>query len=67
METKTKSVRSQINGLEVGSSVDFPLGRYDYVVSCRSRLCLASKKVLYSKIDVERDVVTITRDKDKTE
>lgn len=67
MTTKEKSVRAQINDLEIGASVDFPLARYDYVVSCRTRLQTTTVKQFASKIDKERGVVSITRDKDKPE
>ena len=67
MATKEKSVRAQMNDLEVGASVEFPLGRYDYIVSCRTRLQTTTKKQFSSKIDKERGVVSITRDEDKPE
>lgn len=65
METNTKSVRAQINELEINASVDFPLERYDYIVSCRTRLQTTTVKTFSSKIDKDAQVVTITRDEDK--
>ena len=56
-----------MNELEIGGAADFPLARYDYVVSCRTRLQTTTNKTFTSKIDNERDVVTITRGEDKPE
>lgn len=67
MENKTKSVRAQINDLEVGGWVDLPLANYDYVVSCRTRLQTTTKKQFSSKIMKDDGVVRITRDEDKPE
>lgn len=65
MATKEKSVRARINELEVGQAAEFPLVRYDYVVSCRTRLQTTTGKQFTSRIDKDRDVVVITRDNDK--
>lgn len=64
MAKQNKSIRAQINNLEVGASVAFPLERYDYVVSCRTRLQVTTGKLFASKMDSENKVVTITREKD---
>lgn len=64
MAKKEIPVRAQINALAVGGSVDFPLERYDYVVSCRSRLQTTTVKRFSSKINKDRGEVTITRDED---
>lgn len=64
MKDKEKSVRAQINDLEIGASVDFPLARYEYVVSCRTKLGFTTGKAFESKTDRERGVVTITRIED---
>lgn len=63
--TKTISVRAQINGLSVGTEVRFPLERYDYVVSCRTRLQMTTGKRFSSRIDNEAGEVVITRDADE--
>lgn len=63
--TKEKSVRAQINGLTVGTEVRFPLERYDYVVSCRTRLQMTTGKRFSSRIDNEAGEVVITRDADQ--
>jgi len=60
-----KSVRAEINELEIGASVAFPIARYDYVVSCRTRLQQTTGKQFSSKID--GDFVRITRNNDKPE
>lgn len=66
METNTKSVRAQINDLEIGASANFPIERYDYVVSCKTRLQTTTVvKRFSSKMDTEAQVVTITRNDDK--
>lgn len=61
---KEKSVRAQINDLEVGQAAEFPLSRYDYIVSCRTRLQTTTGKQFTSKIDKDRGTVGITRDED---
>lgn len=63
--TKEKSVRAQINGLQIGAEARFPLGRYDYVVSCRTRLQMTTGKRFSSRIDNEAGEVVITRDADQ--
>ena len=55
------NVRETINELEVGSSTSFPLGRYDYIVSCRTRLQTTTQKRFSSEIDREKGVVKIIR------
>ena len=67
METQVKSVRAIINSLAVGDSENFPLDRYEYVVSCRTRLSTTTVKQFTSKIDREAQVVIITRLDDKPE
>ena len=64
MAKQSKSVRAQINDLEVGASVAFPLERYDYVVSCRTRLQITTGKSFTSRMDSDNKVVVITREKD---
>lgn len=64
MAKQNKSVRAQINDLEVGASAAFPLERYDYVVSCRTRLQVTTGKLFTSKMDSDNKVVVITREKD---
>lgn len=61
---KEKSVRAQINELQIGGAADFPLTRYDYVVSCRTRLQMTTDKRFTSEIKRETSVVTITRIED---
>lgn len=61
MAVNPKSVRGQINGLEVGARIEFDLARYDYVVSCRTRLQTTTGKRFSSRTDKERGVVIITR------
>lgn len=55
------NVRETINELEVGASTAFPLRRYDYIVSCRTRLQTMTEKRFSSEIDREKGVVKITR------
>ena len=61
MAVNPKSVRARINGLEIGQAVEFPLERYDYVVSCRTRLQTTTGKRFSSRTDKARGVVIITR------
>lgn len=61
MAKQSKSVRATINDLEVGASAAFPLARYEYVVSCRTKLALATGKVYTSRTDREKNEVVITR------
>lgn len=61
---KTKSVRAKINDLEIGQSVKFPAERYDYIVSCRTRLQITTGKKFSSRLDTTRGQVIITRDND---
>lgn len=63
--TKEKSVRAQINGLAIGAEARFPLARYDYVVSCRTRLQMTTGKRFSSSIDNEAGEVVITRNADE--
>lgn len=67
MAKTDKSVRALIDDLEVGASVNFPLERYEYVVSCRSRVQLVGRKRFKSTTDKEAGVVVITRTEDKPE
>lgn len=64
MET-SKSVRAQINDLEIGGAVTFPITRYDYVVSCKARLQTVTEKRFSSTQDKPNGVVIITRQNDK--
>lgn len=57
------NVRETINDLKVGTSTTFPLRRYDYIVSCRTRLQTMTNKKFSSEIDREKGVVKITRTK----
>lgn len=61
MAVNPKSVRARINGLEIGQAVEFPLERYDYVVSCRTRLQTTTGKRFSSRTDKGDGVVIITR------
>lgn len=61
MAVNPKSVRARINGLEVGANIEFGLDRYDYVVSCRTRLQTTTGKRFSSRTDKVRGVVIITR------
>lgn len=60
MKTKEKSVRAQINELEVGDAVGFPVTRLDYVLSCRTRLQQTTGKKFSSRVD--DNTVFITRE-----
>jgi hypothetical protein len=57
------NVRERINSLDIGASTYFPLARYDYIVSCRTRLQTTTPKRFSSEIDRERGVVKIIRTK----
>lgn len=57
-------LRSQINDLEIGDAVGFPIDRIDYVLSCRTRLQQTTGKKFSSRIDGE--TVFITREKENT-
>ena len=61
MAVNPKSVRARINGLEIGQAVEFPLERYDYVVSCRTRLQTTTGKRFSSRTNKCDGVVIITR------
>lgn len=65
--TKEKSVRAQINELDYFEEARFPLSRYDYVVSCRTRLQTTTGKRFTSKIDYEANEVIITRIEDQAD
>jgi hypothetical protein len=58
---KPKSVRARINELEISQAVEFPLERYDYIVSCRTRLQTTTGKRFSSRTDKTRGVVVIFR------
>ena len=64
MKTKEISVRAQINDLEVGDAVGFPISRLDYILSCRTRLQNTTGKKFSSRIDGE--TVFITRELEVT-
>jgi|GEM_PF-5318909 hypothetical protein len=55
------NVRESINDLDVGASTSFPLERYDYIVSCRTRLQTTTQKRFSSEIDRDNGVVKIIR------
>lgn len=65
MATKEKNVRAQINGLKVGEAARFPLTRYDYVLSCRTRLQKTTGKRFSSTTDNDAREVVITREADQ--
>lgn len=67
MTKEIKSVRAILDELEIGGEARFPLSRYDYVVSCRSRFQLSCVKRFKSNIDKEAGEVIITRSNDKPE
>lgn len=35
---ENEKVRGQINDMQLGDTLTFPVSRYDYIASCRSRL-----------------------------
>lgn len=67
MNKKTISIRSRINELEIGSTANFPLARYNYIVSCKYRLSLDTGKNFSSTINRKKDVVSVTRLQDNAE
>ena len=54
------NVRKVMNDLKIGESADFPIERYDYVLSCRNRLQKSEGKRLSSSTE-KAGFVTITR------
>lgn len=60
-----QNVRQEILCLEVGEWARFPLFRYDYVLSCRTRLAKKLNRVYSSS--TENGEVVITRMEDKHE
>ena len=66
METETKqNVRGEIDALEIGADADFPIGRYEYVLSCRTKLSKATGKTFKSGTfinDKDEMRVKITRE-----
>lgn len=51
METQqqTQNVRAEIIALEVGDKADFPILRYEYVLSCRTKLAKALGRTFDSR------------------
>lgn len=51
METQqtTQNVRAEIIALEVGAEADFPILRYEYVLSCRTKLAKALSRTFDSR------------------
>lgn len=62
----TVNVRKEMNALKVGEAADFPIERYDYVLSCRTRLQTISGVKRFSSSTEKAGFVTITRLEDKT-
>lgn len=58
---KEENVRATMKALEVKQFHDFALERYDYVVSCRTRLQNATGRTLTSEILRDIKKVRITR------
>lgn len=56
-----QNVSASIRALDVGDVADFPLNRYNYVVSCRSRVALSKGTAYTSEINRDNDTVRITR------
>lgn len=65
METQqTQNVRAEINALEVGDVAMFPIARYEYVLSCRTKLAKATGRAFKStsvSLDKTKDSVFIKR------
>jgi len=55
------NIRAQINALEIGHVASFPLDRYEYVLSCRTRLQTSTGKKFSSKKNKKTGLVQITR------
>lgn len=62
---KVINVRKDMLALEVGQSADFPIERYDYVLSCRTRLQTTTGVRRFSSSTEKVGFVTITRLEDK--
>lgn len=67
MATKERNVRAQINGLKIGEAARFPLARYDYVLSCRTRLQKTTGKRFSSKTDDAEVVITREADQEQAD
>lgn len=63
---KLVNVRKEMLGLAIGESADFPIERYDYVLSCRTRLQTITSVMRFSSSTEKAGLVTITRLEDKT-
>lgn len=61
---KIINVRKEMNALEVGQSYDFPIARYDYVLSCRGRIQTTTQQKRFSSSTEKAGFVTITREDD---
>lgn len=55
------NIRAAINALEKSETANFDLTRYDYVLSCRTRLQKTTGKKFSSKINNAAGTVAITR------
>ena len=53
------NIRGQMNDLVVGAEIEFPLHRYEYVCSCRTRLQISTGKQFTTK--KEKTGITVTR------
>jgi hypothetical protein len=59
-----QNVRGEIDALEISADANFPIERYEYVLSCRTKLAKATGKIFVSNTyvdDLKKARVKITR------